>query len=368
MTTARAFNLEIRPVDTLMFRNGRPFNQGDPGAAEAVSVFPPYPSTVSGMVRALIGARRDLSVSAPVVCDSGKPLFPAPRSILKRENGSYAQLIPAPTQMETDLGDTFLPQPVIAQGESAGGLKEIEDSWIALDGLRKVLSGGVPEAENFIPRDKLWRPEPRVGIGIDNMSDGAGNLVSNLKERRPIDGALYAATHTRLAESVTLHVTVSALAGGDITLDLPLLGPVGGEHRMAEFAADDDPPKLPEAPALAPDGDVVCFTIYHASPCFLHPRPKANAPFGKVPTTRDGDTACLAEAKIVSACVGKALMIGGWSLGARGPVPMRPAIPAGSVWFLEAPKDHATALTNLHGKRIGESLGRGFGQIFIGKW
>jgi hypothetical protein len=198
------------------------------------------------------------------------------------------------------------------------------------------------------------------------MSDSEGKPVSNLDKRRPIDGALYAATHTRLAKDVTLRVTVKALDGNDIELDLPAFGPAGGEHRMAEFV-EIKAPELPLAPALGLDGDIVRFTIYHAAPCFLHPLPGANTAFGKVPTTRDANTACFAEANVVSACLGKALMIGGWSLD-EGPTPMRPAIPAGGVWFLEAPRMHTEAIALLHGQRIGESLGRGFGEIFIGTW
>lgn len=35
--------LVLHPLDTLFFRDGRPYNQDDPTQAEAASVFPPYP-------------------------------------------------------------------------------------------------------------------------------------------------------------------------------------------------------------------------------------------------------------------------------------------------------------------------------------
>ena len=44
--------LVLHPLDTLFFRDGRPYNQDDPGQAEAASVFPPHPPTVVGAVRA----------------------------------------------------------------------------------------------------------------------------------------------------------------------------------------------------------------------------------------------------------------------------------------------------------------------------
>jgi CRISPR-associated protein Cmr3 len=385
-------HLEIRPIDTFMFRDGRPFNQGDPGAADAVSVFPPFPSTVSGMVRALINLP-DLSISSPVVCrhcdGRDEAIFPALRSLLCRDGGIsgkvYVPLVPGKAR-QCDLGkEVRLPEPVIQERQENGGLKEIEESWITCAGLQKILNGNgdAPQENDFVATKQLWQPESRVGIGVDNMWDGDGKLRTQLDKRRPIDGALYAATHTRLRDGVTLHVTVETLDGDSLPETFSQLAPAGGEHRMAEFAVRETPLQLPAAAALAPDGNgTIRFTIYHASPCFLHPMPRPNAPFGKKPLARDTAerativTDCLAEATVASACIGKALMIGGWSLGGKksadvkGPVAMRPAIPAGSIWFLETQGDRALAerIQALHGKRIGEGLGKGFGQIFIGKW
>lgn len=384
MKTANKLDLEIRPVDTLMFRDGRPFNQGDPGAAEAVSVFPPYPSTVSGMVRALLPkTQKNLSFSAPVLCQGKQPLFPAPRSLLKAKIANtsyYIPLVPG-SEIECDLGrdrqlirlpvsGAWLAQGMTEEQKNKAALKEIEDDWITCGGLEKVLRGGVPVETDFVARNDLWLTEPRVGVGIE------------IGTRRPADGALYAATHTRPAKDVTLRVDVEALDGADVALGLATLGRAGGEHRMAEFVVKNEKDALsfPKAPTLVSDGDCVRFTIYHASPCFLWPMPRANAKFGSVALARGpGDPSGaplksqgLAVATVVSACLGKALMIGGWSLGDtkkdKGPTPMRPAIPAGSVWFLTAPAGTEKDIAALHGGRIGEGLGRGFGRIFIGSW
>lgn len=375
--------LEIRPVDTFMFRDGRPFNQDDPGMPEAVSVFPPYPYTVAGMVRALLGKRSHLSISAPLICRDGKPVFPVPRLILKRKDKEFVRLLPGPG-IETDLGETNrLPQPDLTRGECGDGLKEIEDCWITKDGLQKVLNDGSPDEGDFVFSKDLWQSEPRVGVGIDNIQDGSRATRSNLGIRRPLDGALYAAAHTRLAKDVSLRVEVEALDGNDIAFDRAL-GPAGGEHRLAEFSTGACL-ELPHAPLLAPENGIIRFTIYHLSPCFLHPMPKPNGFFGLKPVNRETKekntvkTEALKEANVVSACLGKALMIGGWSFGKerngskdreKGPIAMRPAIPPGSVWFLQIPGDRNTAaqIQALHGRRIGEGLGRGFGQIFIGKW
>ena len=45
------FRLWLDPADTLMFRDGRPFNQDDAGRAAAASLFPPPPETIYGAAR-----------------------------------------------------------------------------------------------------------------------------------------------------------------------------------------------------------------------------------------------------------------------------------------------------------------------------
>ena len=42
----------LEPLDTLLFRDGRSFEQSDEGLTEATSMFPPFPSVVAGAVRA----------------------------------------------------------------------------------------------------------------------------------------------------------------------------------------------------------------------------------------------------------------------------------------------------------------------------
>ena len=101
--------LVLHPLDTLFFRDGRPYNQDDPGQAEAASVFPPHPPTVVGAVRAALaramgwpsktwdktklgdgvdwqagdGALGPLSFAGPYVLRNGEPLFPAPLCLVQ---------------------------------------------------------------------------------------------------------------------------------------------------------------------------------------------------------------------------------------------------------------------------------------------
>jgi CRISPR-associated protein Cmr3 len=395
MSAGAELHLQIRPVDTLMFRDGRPFNQGDPGAAEAASVFPPFPPTVVGMVRALLAremkrrfpeigwdersdwskcaklvdalgsgvdwrekcALGPLTFAPAVICQGGTPLYAVPRSILAA-GSAYARLAPAPASLVCDLGEVRLPTPPQGAGD---GVKEVARKWITSAGLQAVLGGDVPAEADLVDEDDLWRREPRVGVGIDMGGVGSdGAPISKLAERRPVDGALYAATHTRLEAGVSLAVTVRTSRAEGLSLQGPQLGAAGGEHRMAEIAPVEPrhAPKVPEAPQrLKSDGGKVRYVVYHASPCLLASLPQAGAPLDPAwPGT------------VVSACLGKAQPIGGWDSQGRRPIPMRPAIPAGSVWFIEAPAQEEARILGLHGASIGEAWAWGFGHIFIGTW
>lgn len=354
--------LHINAVDTLMFRDGRPFNQADAGASEASSVFPPYPPTVAGAVRAALwqqlGGTKDaweknkdklgdgtnwqagkavlgpLKFGAPIVVRKEKleghpekynktSYFPVPLHIVEGVGERLTRLLPGP-ERDCDLGGKItLP---VAKNEKLMGIKTIEDRWVNFDGMEKILNGDVPAEDDFIKRTDLWRAEPRVGIGI------------NRKSRTTTDGQLYMASHVRMADNVSLYVQ---LQGWDGDFD-KALRPLAGEHRMAQIEAGKLV-GLPERTENIEDGRY----------CVIALSPVVAGKKGAI----DG----LAETDIVSACLGKPVSIGGWNsqAGKPGPIPLRQCYPAGSVWFMRGETPPPS---------IGQATEWGFGQILIGTW
>jgi len=346
-------HLHINAIDTLMFRDGRPFNQNDAGASEAVSVFPPYPPTVVGAVRAALWKQlpkwdtdklgtgtnwqKDklgpLKFGPPTLLFDGEPVFPVPLHILEgkvSDSGKEKELTrlapeskPEPKR-ESDLGKAQLPVP---KNPALLGVKPIEDRWVNVAGMNKILNGGTPDEDDFIKRTDLWSSEPRVGIGITPDT------------RTTTDGQLYMATHTRMADNVSLYVQLHGWGGKFETA----LRPLAGEHRMAQMESKKTGPKLPDAPTNI--GDKYCVILM--SPMVLENMPKPGENIGNLP------------GKLVSACTGKPVSIGGWDSPNKQPVPLRQCYPAGSVFFMQggAPPD-----------AIGMATEWGFGQILIGKW
>lgn len=346
-------------LDTLMFRDGRPFNQDDEGAAEIRSLFPPWPPTLIGALRAAIwhgplrgswdknklGDGTDwyddkslgpLEFTPTILTRNNDPIFPAPLNLLHDAIGNITLLRPGPA-VDCDLGlEVRLPEPV----ERLNGGKIPEQDFVGVQGLKKVLNGRACDAKDLIAANDLYLRESRVGIGI------------NPNTRRVNDGQIYVAAHVRPIDRPATAGTSSELriaVGLDgFDGDLPeSLMPMGGEHRMVSIASANDI-ALPQSIAPA-NGRRLAVAI---SPVVLDELPGPGADF-------------FGLGKVVSACLGKAERIGGWDSGNRRSLPMRFAIPAGSVWYLEdAPQANGMQGTI----SIGHATKWGFGALLLGKW
>lgn len=398
--------LVLHPLDTLFFRDGRPYNQDDPGQVEAASLFPPYPPTVVGAVRAAAAralgwpdsawdtaalgdgvdwqagddALGPLRFGGPYLLRQGEPLYPAPLNLAagKEEGGAefVTYLAPSGVALDTDIHAARLPTPI----RPGQGFKILEGLWISRTAMTQVLSGKSlgPEWEiapevlrrphkfselsarpNWIaPQRWLWEAESRVGVERDTKTRTTRRFESQEGERTK--GALYSAAHVRLARNVALAVEIETLP--DIAL-AGSLAPLGGEGRSVWIEQRDKKIELPHAPDLAPDkDDVLRYTVVLVTPADLG---------DKWPGPDDslaGSTGEALPGRVVSACMGRAIMAGGWDGVARAPLPLRPLVPAGSVWFLEARAEEAEAARSWHGRAIGRSTGWGFGRVLIGRW
>ncbi len=352
--------LHINAVDTLMFRDGRPFNQNDAGASEATSVFPPYPPTLVGAVRAALwqgplkgkwcetklgngtnwqerNVLGPLSFDAPLLLKNEQPVFPVPLHILEgadENGGKHLTRLKPGSERNCDYRDKVkLPVP---EDTSLVGIKTIENRWVNFAGMQKILNGCVPDNGDFIKRTELWRTEPRVGIGIDIDEKGKAKKP---KTRTTSDGHLYMASHVRMVDDISLYVNVNGWSDG---FD-KALRPLAGEHRMAEIKPETDINKQIKLPAANLNGETQ-FCLIALSP---------------VVPDKDGNIAGLGE--VITACLGKLVSIGGWDSrpGSSGPIPLRRCYPAGSVWFIEGKGKPPGA--------IGQATEWGFGQMLIGK-
>jgi len=366
--------LQLAPLDTLFFRDGTPFSADSSGPGDVGGLFPPHPDSITGALRAALarcngwtgsgrwsaalnqalGPGPDdlglLSFTGPLLLRRGEPLFPLPLHLLgASESGGWRPraLLQPGSPVVCDLGaDARLPElPASIEGKERAELKSGEGWWLTRQGLEAVLQGGLPDLEMLVANSELWSEEPRVGIARDNST------------RTALNGMLYTSRHVRLAPDVSLGVEIAGLDSSWASPSGVLL-PLGGESRLAEC-------KLwPHALAINAPRDAITASgrllLVALTPLAL----EADQALGRRPL------ADFADARVVSACLGRPQRIGGWDSLARRPLPLQSYLPAGSVLFCELP--NPAALPNLTG---GTGLGRlgarqrwGHGLVALGTW
>ena len=367
--------VRLQPLDTWFFRAGTPFTVGDSPQEDVRSLFPPYPSTVIGALRAALARSRGwngrggwsreisgvlgdgpddlglLSVDGPFLLRNDEPLFPAPRHLLGTggaEEWRPSALLCPGDPVVCDLGNGIrLPDtPVRTLGDAQETGRTGEHEWLTPAGMNAVLRGKLPSLKHVVPHKRLWNEEPRVGL-----------------ERNPItrtaqEGLLYSTQHVRLRDGVSLGARILGLPRG-WRLPFGRILTFGGESRMAECCEWKGGLSLDLCLPSAMDSGRV--TVIALSPLDI----ADDICLGRRPIDD------LGGATVVSACLDRRLRIGGWDTLARRPLPLRSVLPPGSVLFCEGaePEGLRGAMRTADGlARIGARLAVGFGLVALGTW
>lgn len=351
-------------LDTLFFRDGTPFHQGESGNIMPASIFPPSMKTIQGAIRTALARKQgwtpeldgnwpkelgtpddlgDLYLKGPYLRYKGERLYLTPLVLFGKKEGkkwNLKRLVPGP-EVECDLGERRLPM-LKKEDRGEGHLLSI---WTTKSGLEKILQYQFPSDDEIFGEEQLWKYEGRVGIAIRRETGTAE------------DKQLYSLNHVRPVEDLEIEVGVSG-----IPVDWHLTGdhalPMGGEGRFALVRVDDQVESLPRKPDLSVDGDgIVRFTVSLLTPGYY-------SSFKKV--IEEGPPHI--PGKCISACIGKVMQVGGWDLKRNRPRKLKPILPPGSTWFYEAAADQLEEILLLHGAFRGEETKYGMGQLVLGVW
>ncbi|MFQ3246387.1 MAG: CRISPR-associated protein Cmr3 [Arenicella sp.] len=406
----------IDPVDSLFFRQARPFSSGE-NAVGQHSVFPPAPHTVVGAIRAQWATQQGWKGRGS--WDAAKPgllnalggdeqelvglafigpelaalnsatverLYPAPAALIgkktdekktdeKKTDGckhpmpaipsDLVRLQPASQAIETDLGLVRLPVAVTPATDQTQGRKNLNDCYLTEAGLSVFLNGGVPDQTSHWYRHCL-------GLNLTTTETRVGNQIDR-NTGRVLDGMLYSTNHLRLANDVRLIMEVDTSQHTNpmgISLVSPAHIALGGEGRAATItstitstATDEDALK----PANLNEFTNGQYLVYVRTPIVLpdsdhgvNPLPHPSRPFAGLP------------GQVVSACLYPSQRYGEW-LQQHGQRHSKTCsvIPAGSVIFMQTEqatdqtKDIAKLVAN---PVLGERISWGYGRVAIGRW
>ncbi len=363
----------ITPRDPLVFRDGRPFN---PDGFNLARTLPwPFPSTIAGAVRTVLGklaardgqapfgseesleALRAVEVSGAFLLADSEVYLPCPADAVGRGVKDSARMIRleavSPSPLGADEGCN-LPHsgvwPVVPRSPEKA--EELPRFW-SLDRAAEWLAGGPCEWQlskndgsdkGFI---RCVPVEERVHVSIDPRRQAVAG-----------EGSLFVTRALAFKDGWSMVVRVEPPVGPlqEALRHLPGLHALGGERRLAVFDLLDDkePPGLAAARALgrvAPDRVKVALAQTRGVRMLL----VTPVPFGCGWLPRWLDSVSLegsppgfesaVRLRLRGACLDRWVPVSGWSLERHrspdgrvrkpGPKPVRRAVPQGAVYFFE---------------------------------
>jgi len=356
--------IRLKALDTLFFRDGRPFSMGE--GSWAAGSFPPVPSVFYGALRTAYFARRPGDINKanrpgdPTAALQIKGIYlelgdqvclplPADCAGLKEECGKALLLRPAKAPEASSC-----PVPLVLEPPAGAEVKAVEGG--VLDSLSLAGYLSLREEEfYYFSLSEFILPESKIGIGR-NKATGTAQ-----------DHMLYRVAMWRLEPRVragSQNQAVSILV--EFTgLDLPEKGllRLGGEGKAVYYETI----RIEAAEALAftaPEPRRGRFKLYLATPALFAG--------GWLPGWLDEETLAGEyrglKLRLLTAATGKYLSVGGFDMQAKKPKIMRRAVPAGSVYYFELTGgDPAEVVKVFHRANLSDFCPeQGFGLALVG--
>ena len=346
--------IEIDAMDTLFFKDGKPFSMGEETWADGI--FPPYPSTIYGALRSKYfsehiedlskaneadDATKDLEIKNIFLKDnSGNLYFPLPKDFLKMKNENSEEVYRSKLIEDISLSNNKLTHRLIPFNQE-NIFNSLEDGFFDFWGLSNYLE----DSNNRLNYNSLVNfidIEPKVGISRSKHTHTSE------------EGKLYRVGMKRLKD-------IKILAEFE-SLELPETGflKLGGEGKSVSYKkSETNEISLPQIDEY--------FKLYLTTPTifkngWLPDWIDSENLEGTIPKTN-------LKVQLLTAATGKPLNIGGFDMKARMPKKMFKAVPSGSVYYFKILSGNKKDLEKIHGKSISQERSKeGFGITFIGKF
>ena len=345
--------IKIEALDTLFFRDGKPFTMG--AETWGIGIFPPYPSVVYGALRsAYFSCQINRLKDAKTVNDPTRGLKIKNFYLQQNTNAFY----PLPLDCVKEKGvkgknkKVYILRPIELQSISNCPVKQllrpidekkvenIQDSWIDDDSLLSYLNCK-EDGISYIELKDIVVSEPKIGIGRNKLTHTAE------------DSMLYRVAMKRLKDT--------ALVVDFEGMNLPKSG-------LMKLAVEGRPVHFEDIGNLeikAPEINANIFKLYLSTPAIFK---KGWLPEWIDEETLAGEHEGL-KLKLIASSIGRVVYIGGFDINAGEPKPMRRAVPAGSVYYFKIlNKDqNVLPIDVFHGKAISDvDKEQGFGITYVG--
>jgi CRISPR-associated protein Cmr3 len=346
--------IEISPLDTLFFKNPKPFNAGDESWSDGI--FPPTPSTIYGALRSIYfrnnphelekantkdDPTKDLLIHKIYLEQNNNIYFPLPLDIVyKKGFKTHSYIL---QQDEKNIITNYKTDFILnLKGDEA--IEIFENSFLTMGNFKKYQNSSNEKFRRFAEIksiDEFIINEPKIGNKIDK------------KNKTVQDGYLYRVDFKRLIKNVKIVVEFSGL---DIKNNQIMR--LGGEGKIATIneieRVDINYPNINKK-----------FKLYFLTPAIFD---KGWLPKWIDKDSLEGEYKGL-NLKLLTASIGKYKLIGGFDMKENRPKLMYRAVPEGSVYYFELLNgDKEKVIELLHNQAISDKLANeGYGITFIGE-
>lgn len=350
--------IKVEPLDTLFFRDGKPFTMGDDNWANGMLL--PQPSVIYGALRSAYFSNhiadlnkaantkddptRNLRIRCIYLFDKTKNIFYLPlpndcvqKKIDSKENKTHILSIFKLEKIKSSCPSEYAPK----------GKEEVENinsAMINLELLQKYLECSEKTFSFLKMSDKIVI-EAKLGIGI------------NKKIGTSEDGKLYRIGMSRM-DDMNLIIEFDGM-------NLPENGlmKLGGEGKAVHY--EEFSYQKPDVSISIDERIDKRFKLYLSTPAIFKS--------GWIPEWLDNKDKIYEtnnfKIKLLTVAIGKPISIGGFDIKNNKPKPMLKAVPAGSIYYFEILNgEFKKVYEEFNNRAISEYYQeQGYGVCFVGR-
>lgn len=353
--------IEITPLDTLFFRDGKPFSMGSETWAD--SVFPPSPSVFLGAIRSLYFSENPKEIDLaneendPTenfkiknICflNNGKPFFILPNDIVETNKDKY-ELI------ELEKKQNFyssVNQEIEYVLYSKNKVENVENAIISENELTKYLQTKAKSFSIKFISDFIIN-EPKTGIKRDN------NTLNSE------DGNLYRVGMQRLKD---LSFIVNIDLGNKKINDSGFMK-LGAENKAVKYKKinDNTLDYISANNLFKNEGKRKAdkFKLYFTTPCIFD---NGYMPNWINKDSLEGEFNGI-KLKLITYSIENPILIGGYDIKLNQAKTMNKIVPSGSIYYFQVIGNYLfeDIIKAFHNKSISENREKeGFGIVFVG--
>lgn len=367
---------KINPLDTLFFRDAKPFTMGEENWAD--SNFPPNPSVIYGALRTALATVKNKEISWYEIQDklstsslkiqglyyylstseAKMPYFPLPNDFVEHKKNTEKQKL----EKQNKEYEVKLLKPINKKSIISSKKKDILKVTFCSQNKEQVdeLNNAFIKAIDLIQ----YLENEITTINARKLSDYVVSeaKIGNSRNNESLsveEGNLYRIDMNRIKTDFKNSITSLELR---VIFDLPnyeiadingTLLRLGGESSLVQFASVGKNTLKIDVSKIVLKGEY--FKMYLATPAIFNN--------GSFPDLEQWGI----QATLVGACIGKVNSIGGYDILKNKPKNMYKVIPAGSIFIYHT--NNISKISDLQGKSVSDLMSeQGYGIAYFGNF